>query len=79
MLVDDSQKNPRERALDTYFRLAQTTVLGRLHQQLRVRHHQHRYGLRSEFMFRPVEMEINSIEQHRSLLHRRLLDAGAVS
>lgn len=61
MLADDSQKNLKERALDTYFHLAQTTVLGRLHQQLRVRHHQHRYGVRSEFMFRAIEMEINSM------------------
>jgi radical SAM protein with 4Fe4S-binding SPASM domain len=51
----------RERALDTYFKLAQTTVLGRLHQRLRVQRHYRRYGVRSEFMFRAIEMEINSM------------------
>jgi len=55
------EKTLKDRALDTYFHLARTTVLGKVHRQLRVRRHLQRYGVRSEFMFRAVEMEINSM------------------
>lgn len=48
-----------------YYRLARTTPLGRVHQQLRLRHHKRRYGVNSAFMFRSVEFEINSMCNRR--------------
>ena len=60
MLIDDSP-SLKERAVQSYYHLARTTLLGRLHQFLRIWHHQHRYGVKSSFMFRAVELEINSM------------------
>jgi len=48
-------------AVDRYFRLARTTAVGRVHQRLRLLRHQRRYGVGSAFMFRAVELEINSM------------------
>src|SRR5689334_10289174 len=61
MLQLIASANWKQRATDGYFHLARTTALGRLHQKLRVWHHQRRYGVRSEFMFRAVEIEVNSM------------------
>ena len=51
----------KEWAIDKYYHLAQTTALRHVHQQLRIRHHRWRYGIKSAFMFRAVELEINSM------------------
>ena len=48
-------------AADGYYRLARTTALGRLHNQVRRRRHRARYGVDSAFMFKAVELEINSL------------------
>jgi radical SAM protein with 4Fe4S-binding SPASM domain len=61
LLADGKQKPLKELLAEQYFDLARTTVVGRLHQQLRVRHHEKRYGVKSSFMFRAVELEINSM------------------
>jgi radical SAM protein with 4Fe4S-binding SPASM domain len=60
MLIDYSP-SLKERAEQRYFQLARTTPLGKLHQALRIWHHQRRYGVKSSFMFRAVELEINSM------------------
>lgn len=51
----------KEAALDRYYYLARRTALRHLHNHLRRRYHRKRYGVDSAFMFRSVELEINSM------------------
>lgn len=51
----------KEAALDRYYYLARTTAVRHLHNRLRRWHHRRRYGVDSAFMFRSVELEINSM------------------
>jgi radical SAM protein with 4Fe4S-binding SPASM domain len=47
--------------LDRYYYLARTTAVRHLHNHLRRRYHRRRYGVDSAFMFRSVELEVNSM------------------
>ena len=48
--------------MDTYYRMAHSNrLLGGLHNQLRRWRHGSRHGVRSSFMFRVVELEVNSM------------------
>lgn len=51
----------KETAVDCYYRLARKTAVRHLHNQLRCWRHRWRYGVNSAFMFRNVELEINSM------------------
>ena len=51
----------KEVALDSYYYLARTTAVGHVHNQLRRWSHRRRYGVDSSFMFRCVELEVNSM------------------
>jgi radical SAM protein with 4Fe4S-binding SPASM domain len=55
----------REIALDSYYQLARTTPVRHVHNQLRRWSHRWRYGVDSAFMFRSVELEINSMCNRR--------------
>ena len=54
-------KSLREEALDRYYHFARTTALRHVHNQLRRWRHRWRYGVDSDFMFRNVELEVNSM------------------
>jgi radical SAM protein with 4Fe4S-binding SPASM domain len=51
----------KEAALDSYYYLARTTAVRHVHNQLRRWSHRRRYGIDSAFMFRSVELEVNSM------------------
>jgi radical SAM protein with 4Fe4S-binding SPASM domain len=51
----------KEVALDSYYYLARTTAVGHVHNQLRRWSHRRHYGVDSAFMFRSVELEVNSM------------------
>jgi radical SAM protein with 4Fe4S-binding SPASM domain len=55
----------REAALDSYYYLARTTAVRHVHNQLRRWSHRRRYGVDSAFMFRSVELEVNSMCNRR--------------
>jgi radical SAM protein with 4Fe4S-binding SPASM domain len=51
----------KKAALDRYYHLARTTALRHVHNRSRRWWHRWRYGVNSAFMFRNVEVEINSM------------------
>ena len=55
----------KEVALDSYYHLARTTAMRHVHNQVRRWSHRWRYGVNSAFMFRSVELEINSMCNRR--------------
>lgn len=60
-----TSKDFRRAALDSYYYLARTTAVRHVHNELRRRSHRWRYGVDSSFMFRSVELEINSMCNRR--------------
>lgn len=54
-------KSAKVFATDRYYQLARTTPLGKMHNRMRRKHHQKLYGVNSSFMFKAVELEINSM------------------
>ena len=61
LLVDTNGKPLKERAWESYYRLARTTGFGAVHNRLRRAYHSMRFGVDSCFMFRAVELEVNSM------------------
>jgi radical SAM protein with 4Fe4S-binding SPASM domain len=51
----------KKAALDRYYQLARATALRHVHNRLRRWDHRWRYGVDSAFMFRNVELEVNSM------------------
>jgi radical SAM protein with 4Fe4S-binding SPASM domain len=60
-----TRKQLKEVALDSYYYLARTTGGRHVHNQLRRWSHRWRYGVDSTFMFRSVELEVNSMCNRR--------------
>src|ERR1700730_14562092 len=62
LLVHSPAVKPlKELIWERYFQFARTTAFGNIHNRLRRWHHTRRYGVDSCFMFRAVELEVNSM------------------
>jgi radical SAM protein with 4Fe4S-binding SPASM domain len=61
LLTEYSNRSLRDVASDYYLRWVQTTRGQQIHNFIRRRRHQARYGVKSAFMFQVVELEVNSM------------------